>query len=275
MEIMTELIFLGSGGGRFATIFQERATGGLYIKEKKIWIHIDPGPGALVALHQRKVDPTRTDMILVSHIHPDHSSDLAILAEAMTMGGKVRRGVILGSKSVIRGAGAFDPGISRYHRSMVKLVRYMKEQEKFIYQNLTVQSFPCYHSDKSSIGFKIFTSAGIISYVSDTSYNPEIIRNNKGARILVLPLTRPRKARINHHICSEDAVKLAEKIQPELVILNHLGLKLIRQGPEEEAAFIQEESGIQTIAATDDLRVVLDKEKLEIFRDRDPEQQTP
>ena len=257
---MTELIFLGSGGGRFTTIFQERATGGLYIRERRTRIHIDPGPGALNRLHDRQIDPTQTDMILVSHAHPDHCNDLAILSEAMTLGGKVRRGVVLASRSVIRGANGFDPIFSKYHNSRVKIVRYLKNYEKFIYKDIIIKSFPCHHSDPTSIGFKLFTKYGLVSYVSDTSYHMDIVKNNKGARVLILPLTRPLNARIDHHLCTEDAVKIVEKVRPELVILNHLGLKLLRQGPAKEAIYIEMETGIKTIPASDNLTVRMNEE---------------
>jgi len=267
---MTELIFLGSGGGRFATIFQERATGGLYLKEKRTRIHIDPGPGALVRLHEKRIDPTQTDMILVSHAHPDHCNDLEILSEAMTHGGKMKRGVVLASRSVIKGNDGFDPVFSRYHNSIVRIVRYLNKHEKFMYKDIIIKSFPCHHSDSTTIGFKLFTKNGLISYVSDTSFHVDLIRNNKGARVLILPLTRPSGARINHHLCTEDAVKIVEKVKPELVILNHLGLKILREGPTKEAAIIEAETGVRTLAATDNLRVRVNEE-LEIFEENGDE----
>ena len=263
---MTELIFLGSGGGRFTTIFQERATGGLYIKEKRTNLHIDPGPGALVRLHEQRLDPTQTDILLVSHAHPDHSNDLNILAEAMTVGGKMRRGAVLGSRSVIKGGEGFDPVFSRYHNSLVKTVRYLKDQEKFIYKDVIIKSFPCFHSDETSIGFNIFTRYGPVAYVSDTTFHQDIIRSVKGARILILPLTRPSGARIDHHICTEDAVRIVAEVKPELVLLNHLGLKILREGPGKEAAIIEAETGVRSIAATDGLRVKMEEE-LAVYED--------
>ena len=42
---MVRITFLGTGGGRFATIYQARATGGFYIEDGRN-LHVDPGPGA-------------------------------------------------------------------------------------------------------------------------------------------------------------------------------------------------------------------------------------
>ncbi|MCE5296700.1 MAG: MBL fold metallo-hydrolase, partial [Euryarchaeota archaeon] len=71
---MTTLTFLGTGGGRFSTIYQVRGTGGLYVKDGAN-IHIDPGPGAAVNMAKLKMDPAKTDVLLISHCHPDHYSD--------------------------------------------------------------------------------------------------------------------------------------------------------------------------------------------------------
>ena len=63
---MTKLVFLGTGGGRFSTIYQIRATGGLYLMDG-INMHIDPGPSAAHQMHRVKLDPAKTDAVLVSH----------------------------------------------------------------------------------------------------------------------------------------------------------------------------------------------------------------
>ncbi len=91
---MTRLTLLGTGGGRFATVTQERATGGVYL-EDGVSLHIDPGPGSLVMMKRARLDPMRTDGILVSHCHPDHYTDAEVLLEAMTNGTQTQRGFLL------------------------------------------------------------------------------------------------------------------------------------------------------------------------------------
>ena len=72
---MTELIFLGTGGGRFAMITQRRATGGFRLNLDKFKIHVDPGPGAIVRSIQNKQNPQNLNCIIVTHAHPDHATD--------------------------------------------------------------------------------------------------------------------------------------------------------------------------------------------------------
>ena len=94
-------MFLGTGGGRFATIYQVRSTGGIYVNDGTR-LHIDPGPSALMNLSRLSLDPARTDAVLISHCHPDHYADAEMLIEGMTKGGFKRSGTLVGSESVLR-----------------------------------------------------------------------------------------------------------------------------------------------------------------------------
>ena len=81
---------------------QARATGGIHVQADEN-MHIDPGPGALIAMKKYNLDPTKTRTLIVSHCHTDHYSDAEVLVEAMTNGGTQKRGSIYGSESVIKG----------------------------------------------------------------------------------------------------------------------------------------------------------------------------
>jgi phosphoribosyl 1,2-cyclic phosphodiesterase len=249
---MTRLIFLGTGGGRFATIYQMRATAGIYIDDG-VRMHIDPGPGALVHLHRAGIDPTLTDAILVSHCHPDHYTDAEILIEAMTQGGSKKRGTVLGSKSVFEGVKDFSPAISKYHSRLVEHIVTMVPRTRVKVDTVAIEATPSAHSDETAVGFRIFTSNGVISYVSDTALMPEVIQAHRMARVLIIACTRPQRSRIPHHLATEDAAEIVKAIKPELAVLTHFGLRMLRYDPDKEAEWIQTTTGIRTVAAKDGL----------------------
>ena len=128
-----KLTFLGSGGGRFATISQKRMTGGFRIDDfgGKNY-QIDPGPGALVRSYQYGVNPTKLDGIFISHSHTDllrqylmqvktdHYNDAEILIEAMTRGMTKNNGIIMGSRTIFENHQRWGPAISSYHKSNSK-----------------------------------------------------------------------------------------------------------------------------------------------------------
>ena len=259
---MAKITFIGTGGGRFATIFQKRATGGIYIADKGLLMHVDPGPGALVKMLDLGLDPTQTDILFVSHAHPDHYTDAEVLIDAMTLGGKNTRGLLIGSESVINGMEGYRP-ISFYHKKSVKDVKIAKPTDTFLlkeWYEMTVT--PARHSDETTVGFKLALENGVISYTSDTQMFDGLAEAHKDSRVLIVCLTRPLNGNIPFHMDSESAVELIAAVEPEIAILTHMGLKVL-SNVSYQANWITKNSGIPTIAAFDGMRLYID-DKIEI-----------
>ncbi len=260
---MTEITFLGTGGGRFATIYQTRSTGGIHIRDQ-INISIDPGPGAIAGMNNEGIDPTKIDLLLVSHCHPDHYTDVDVIIEAMTLGGTIKRGTLIASKSVILGIRGFDYKASTYHQSRLEKVHWAKSKEVFQVGKIKVTTLPTLHTDPSGIGFSIHTKHGIITYTSDTAIANEIMDSYKGSRVLIMALTTPPGIQLHHHLSPKDAVEILKKVKPEKALLTHFGLRAIKEGPLSMAQWIMEESGVDTVAAEDKMKIRINK-KIEIL----------
>ncbi|MDR0523088.1 MAG: MBL fold metallo-hydrolase [Candidatus Methanoplasma sp.] len=243
--------FLGTGGGRHTTMYQTRSTGGMLMRHAGGRIHMDPGPGALVQMRRIHYDPALTDSVIVSHAHPDHYSDAECVIEGMTLGGWKKRGSLYGSPTVIEGEGSLGPCISRYHLNVVGRAAVIRPGDELDVDGLPVGICRADHSDPTNVGFKMRTDAGIVSYVSDTSYSEEIARQYEGSRVLILPVTTPWGLRIPYHMCSEDAAMFAAAVKPEAVVMTHFGIVMIKRGPAREAAEAEAASGVRTIAAED------------------------
>jgi len=255
---MTSLIFLGTGGGRFATVYQVRRTGGIYL-ESGVRVHIDPGPGAVVNLNLAGLDPAMTDAVLISHCHPDHYVDAEVLIEGMTKCSFSKRGLIAGSKSSIMGNGDFGPAVSAYHRRIVAEVEVLAAGDELDLKGMRIEATATAHSDLDGVGFRFHTKEGIISYVSDSELEEEVLRAHKGARVLIMCITRPLKSRVKFHMSTEDAATMAKDLNPEIAILTHFGSKLIHDGVEKQVEYVEEHSGVRTIAAQDFMKVDIGK----------------
>ena len=253
---MTRLTLLGTGGGRFVTVTQERATGGIYL-EDGVSLHIDPGPGSLRMMRRARLDPMRTDGILVSHCHTDHYTDAEVLVKAITQGQHEKPGFLAASRSVLEGAGDLGPAISAFHKDSVTEVHVLTPGDRVEIGHVQVLATPADHSDPTTVGFRLATSNGEVGYVPDTGLTDEVIEANRGVRVLVVPLTRPLRARIDHHLCTEDAAELVKGVRPELAVLNHMGLKLLREDPEMQAEWIFKKSGVRTLVGQDLMRIRL------------------
>ncbi len=254
-----KITFLGTGGGRFTTIYQTRATGGVYL-EDRIKVHIDPGPGALVQMHRYGINPTKTDIIAISHSHTDHYTDGEVLIEGITNGGTKKKGYLIGSKSVVEGFDQYGPAISRYHQELVEKSIAMEPGDKFKLGEFEITATKSFHNDPTTIGFKMQTSSGLISYVADTDYDEALVEEHKDSKVIILPVTRPLGAKIPYHLSTKEAAKIVEKVKPEVAILSHFGLKMLMENPEYQADWIWKETGVRTIAAEDGMVVKIGKD---------------
>jgi len=255
----TRLTFLGTGGGRYATIYQTRSTGGLVLDTGGKRMHVDPGPGALTNMSRICMDPTRTDAILISHCHPDHYSDAEVLIEGMCKGGVSKRGELVGSVSIMEGFEGLGPRLTPYHFNMVSRYTTARPGDRIEVCGINVNILSSAHSDRTAVGFKFHTPDGIISYVCDTELKDRVVKDAEGSRVLILPVTRPSVARIRCHLCTDDVIEFAERIRPDLILFTHMGVRIVRDGPEKDAAYVQRRTGVRTVAADDLMSVTVSK----------------
>jgi phosphoribosyl 1,2-cyclic phosphodiesterase len=251
-----EIVFLGTGGGRFTTITQKRRTAGIRILGENLNLHLDPGPGALVYSISEDLDPQKLNAVFVSHSHPDHYTDAEVLIEAMTRGMAKKRGVLAASKSVLKGNDVCDSSISKYHQQMVEQIFEAVPNMRFQVADVAVSVAEARHTDPDAVGFRFETKEyGDFAYTSDTEYFEGVGKNYTGVRLLMLCVMRPAGKPWKGHMTTEDAIKIVEEARPEQAVLTHLGMQMIFQGPAREAKLIEEKTGTPTVAATDGMHI--------------------
>jgi phosphoribosyl 1,2-cyclic phosphodiesterase len=239
-------------------ITQRRRTAGIHLVHGDTHIHIDPGPGALVFSNWARLSPQKLDAIIVTHCHPDHYTDAEVLIEAMTHGTTKRRGVIAASKSVLKGNPQCGPGISTYHQGLAGTIEVLNPGHTFEVDNLVFRAVEARHSDPDGIGIRAeIPDIGAIGYTSDTGYFPELGDIYKGTRLLAACTMWPRDQLLHMHLSTDETLKLIERARPGCVVLTHFGMRMLNADPEAEAAFLEERTGVPTVAALDGMRVVL------------------
>lgn len=258
-----KITFLGSGGGRFATISQKRMTGGFRVDDFGGQnYHIDPGPGALIRSYQFGLNPTTIDGIFVSHTHTDHYNDAEILIEAMTRGMTKNNGIIMGSESVYDGYKKWGPAISNYHKSKSQNI-VLKPGEIKKTENFTIKGTKTIHGDPTGVGFQMKADGITLSYTSDTKYFKELHKYHEGADILIASVLRPGTKSIKGHMCTNNFANLINEIEPKLAIMTHFGFKMLNNDPIKEAKKVMKKTGVKTIAAFDGLKIDINKENIQ------------
>jgi ribonuclease BN (tRNA processing enzyme) len=255
---MVEVIFLGTGGGRFATITQRAKTGGIRLLSEEVNMHIDPGPGALIYSLELGLNPQKINAILVSHSHLDHTNDAGLLIEAMTRGGRTKRGILAASRSVLKGNEICDRAISNYHRGLPKRVIEAGIGTRFRAGDLSVKVGRAVHADPDTVGFRFETSgSGAIGYLPDSEYFTGLSEFYKGVRLLILSVLRPSGQPWKGHMTADDAARIADEVKPEMLVITHFGMLMIMRPPSREAKIIEEKTDVPTVAAKYGMRIVI------------------
>jgi len=263
-----ELVFLGTGGGRFATITQKRRTGGMRFLSKTLNMHLDPGPGALIYSLAAGLKPQKIRAVLVSHSHPDHYTNAEILIEAMTRGMLKRRGTVAAPHSVLFGNEESGPVISRYHQRMAEKLIEVKPGVVFHVNDTRIMATEAKHSDPDTVGFRFENpEVGDIGYTSDTEYFEGVGKAYEGVRLLILCVMRPAGNPWMGHMTPEDAIKIVEEVRPEMVVATHFGMKMIFSVPNRQVKLMEEKTGVRTLAAFDGLHLQVG-EKIRVKRTR-------
>jgi L-ascorbate metabolism protein UlaG (beta-lactamase superfamily) len=122
-----------------------------------------------------------------------------------------------------------------------------------------ITGIPCEHTDENTLGFLIKGKEGSLYYTADTGLLPEHLKIK--ADIVVCNFTALKG---NGRMGLEEHIKLAESIRPKKMILTHFGVRVLEYGPEVIAREIRESTGVDVLAARDDLKLEINLRQLKL-----------
>ncbi len=176
----------------------------------------------------------------------------------MTHGTRDKRGVLAAPNSVLHGNDDCDPSISTYHQSLVGSIERLTQGHDFNVDEIRFEAVKAIHTDSETVGFRAKPhDSGVIGYTSDTAYFPEIGDLYRGAKLLMICTMWPRDNPLKYHLCTDDAKMILEGARPGCAVLTHFGMKMLNADPEKEAAYLEEVTGVPTVAARDGMEIVL------------------
>jgi phosphoribosyl 1,2-cyclic phosphodiesterase len=223
---------------------------------------IDPGPGSLVRITSAvpELDPGEIRSILLTHRHLDHSSDVNILAEAMTGGAFEQRGSLALPPDAI----APEALLLGYLARKVGRIIPLAEETRFrLGEDVEVEPVRLIHHGVDVFGF-ILRSGGLPTWgvIPDTRPLPLLAERFGECSFLSLNVTLEHPRPRLDHFSVPDVAKLLETLTPRLLVLTHMGRGLLARGPEIIASDLCTAS-TRVVAATDG--TVVDLESLGIL----------
>jgi len=251
---MSFIKFLGTAGARFVMLKQLRASGGIWFSIKETNFLVDPGPCCLLrCLKSRpKLLPEKLDGIFLSHKHLDHSCDINLMIEGMTEGGFKKRGIVFAPADAIEN----DPVILKYLRDFPEKIEIIKEGGKYYLKNLQFE-IPIKHiHGVETYGFKLkCENIPIISYISDTSFFPEIIEKYNNSNILIINTVLYEKKEGVLHLSLKETEDIILNIKPQKAILTHFGMTMLKNKIWEKQEEISEKTKTEVIIAYDGMNL--------------------
>jgi ribonuclease BN (tRNA processing enzyme) len=257
------LTFLGTAGARFMVTKQLAASGGLWLNLNGTELMIDPGPGAIVQVNKRKLNPEKLKAIILSHRHLDHSGDTNVMVEAMTDGGFHRHGLVFAPSDAFDKEPVLFSYLKKYLDGTVTL-----EAGQSYNVNGVAFSTPVKHLHSVETYGLVFKSADYnFAYVTDTLYFKEL-KNYYTCDMLILNMVFTRPIGNVQHLNVGDVETLLKEIKPKVALLSHFGMMVWEANPRAIAEDLAQKAGVNVIAAWDGMK--FDLTKLEVIPQREP-----
>lgn len=218
---MTEFIVIGSGTG-IPSI--RRGSPGLFVSTDNTKILIDSGPGALRKMLEAGVTYRDLDLLLYTHLHPDHTADLVPTLFACKYGELPREKDLF----CIGGPGfkTFFERLEKLYGSWIEPQSYhltVKEisNEPMLYRDLKIFSKPMAHIS-GSVGYRIEWKGGkSVAISGDTDYCQNVIDLGYKADLLVLECSFPDGKKVEGHLTPSLAGRIASESHCKKLLLTH------------------------------------------------------
>ena len=244
---------LGTAGARYVVAKQLRASAGTVLEEDGEFFLIDPGPGTIVHLAKHKIPVEKIRNILISHKHLDHSADLNVIVDAITEGTLKKRGRLFIPKE------AWEEGVLlSYLREALDETIFLAEKEAYQTTKFSFKTTRKLLHSAETYGFIFNLKDGkSLGFLSDTAFFEELISEFQGVNYLIVNVVRYEPKEGVLHLSVQDVRKLLASLRPELTVITHFGMTMLRANPFKVAKDLSSELNLKVLAAYDGLRLTL------------------
>ena len=233
----------------------------MWMRFGKTQIHVDPGPGALVRAlaHVPPCNPRELDGIVLSHKHLDHANDVNVMIEAMTSGGFRRRGVLLAPQDSLQG----EPVVFPYAQGFVDRIEIARERSgPYHIGDVEIHTSIRHVHAVDTYGMHFRYEGRTVSYLPCGRYFDGLAEDYRSHApdVLIINVLRYRDGMDVDHLTFDQAREVIAAIRPRICVMQHFGTKMLEQNPPRLARELQDQLGIRTIAAYDNMLLDVETE---------------
>ncbi len=205
-----EIFFLGTGT---SIPHPEHSPAGLILKAGDQCLLLDIGPGTLGRLHYAGIAYHQIDRLLLTHLHPDHTLDLATLLLAFNYAPGAERTssfCITGGRDL---QAFFERLVALYPEvAPVSFVLEFQQvyRDQFRVGELSVSCAPTGHT-ADSIGYRVEDGQHAVVYSGDAGRNGELCELATGADLLVTECSFPSGWETEDHLNADSVGTIAQQ----------------------------------------------------------------
>ena len=252
---MTKLTVLGSGT---CVPHEKRGSSGYLLRSGARAALLDCGNGTVWKLEKTGVDYLSIDHVLITHFHPDHTSDLVPLLFATKYPYRRKRKKPLRIWGPEGFADFMEKLRSPYGEwlepDMVEIAEAGRNKRDI--GGLEVETFGTAHTE-NSVGYSIRAGGKKIVYTGDTGYFPGLRDAAAGADLFVTECALPDSEKMKAHMTPSDIAEILRGASPSKMVLSHLYSSMDGKNLAEEIRTLSGNVETEIIAAEDFMEIVL------------------
>lgn len=217
-----EMIVLGSGT---AVPHPERGSAGYLVRGGGRTILVDAGPGTLQKLAALGISVAEPDAAAFTHLHLDHTAELAPLLFALRNPGigRTKTLTLLGA----HGFRDFYARLRRMYGAWVEPLDYPLEIEEIDIRPVSLggfllRAFPVSHTPQS-VAYRVEdpTDGKAVAFSGDTDICEGLVDAARGADLAVFECSFPDGRKVEGHLTPREAGEIASRSGAKRLLLTH------------------------------------------------------
>lgn len=219
-----DITILGSGT---VTPNLDRNASGMAVRTAQLWILVDMGPGTMRRMCEARIDSKQIDLILITHFHPDHVSDLVPFLFASNY----EYGAIRDESFHLVGPQGleqfYDALVGTYGDWIVPKGGRLKMTEmnaqapdRFTLGEVEVRSRPSAHTFPS-LSYRIEADGVSVTVSGDTDVSDELVALARNSDLLVCESALPDGLKVPGHLIPSEAGRMAAAADVKRLVLTH------------------------------------------------------